>query len=121
MVAERQEQISKIVLDRAFEVHSHLGAGLLEKVYQTCLYYELQQSGLYVEAEKQLPVKYKSINVDCGYRVDLLIEHDQLIIECKSVQILHDIHTSQLLNYMRLSGISLGLMFNFNVRHLKEG
>jgi GxxExxY protein len=121
LVTEKQEQISKIVLDSAFEVHSQLGIGLLEKVYQTCLHFELRRAGLYVEAEKQLPVNYKGMSINCGYRVDLLVERDQLIIECKSVQSLNDVHISQLLNYMRLSGISLGLLFNFNVRHLKEG
>jgi GxxExxY protein len=117
MVTEKQERISKIVLDCAFEVHSRLGLGLLEKAYQTCLLFELKQAGLYVEAEKQLPINYKSISIDCGYRIDLLVEQDQLIIECKSVQALNDVHMSQVLNYMRISGISLGLLFNFNVRH----
>jgi GxxExxY protein len=121
MVTERQERISKTALDCAFEVHSQLGLGFLEKVYQTCLCFELQQAGLYVEAEKQLPVNYKGIKMECGYRIDLLVEQDQLIIECKSAQTLNDVHVSQMLNYMRISGISLGLLFNFNVRHLKEG
>jgi GxxExxY protein len=121
MVTEKQEKNSKIVLDCAFEVHSQLGPGLLEKVYQTCLCFELQRAGLYVEMEKQLPVSYKGISMDCGYRIDLLVERDQLIVECKSVQTLNDIHVAQILNYMRISGISLGLLLNFNVRHLKEG
>jgi GxxExxY protein len=121
LVTERQERISKTVLNCAFEVHSQLGLGLLEKVYQTCLCFELQQAGLYAEMEKQLPISYKGMNIDCGYRIDLLVEHDQLIIECKSVQAMTDVHVSQILNYMRISGISLGLLINFNVRHLKEG
>jgi GxxExxY protein len=121
LITEQQERISKIVLDCAVELHSQLGLGLLEKVYQTCLLFELKQAGLYVEAKKQLPINYKGTSIDRGYRIDLLVEQDQLIIECKLIQALNDVHMSQVLNYMRISGISLGLLFNFNVRHFKEG
>jgi len=121
MVTDVQERLAKIVLDCAFEVHTQLGSGLLENVYQTCLVYELRNKGLFIEEEKQLPVIYKKNTIDCGYRIDILVEHNQLIIENKSVKQISDIHLSQILTYMKLSNISLGFIFNFNVRHFKDG
>ena len=121
MVTEEQEKISKIVLDCAYEVHTQLGPGLLESAYQICLLYELRNKGLYIEEEKPLPVIYKNITIDCGYRIDILVEHDKLIIENKAVKELTDIHLAQILSYMRLSNISLGFLFNFNTRHFKDG
>ena len=121
MVTDVQERLAKIVLDCAFEVHTQLGSGLLENVYQTCLVYELRNKGLFIEEEKQLPIVYKKNTIDCGYRIDILVEHNQLIIENKSVKQISDIHLSQILTYMKLSNISLGFIFNFNVRHLKDG
>jgi GxxExxY protein len=121
MITQEQERIAKKVLDGAYQVHSQLGPGLLESAYQACLLYELKQQGIFVECEKPLPVIYKGVTIDCGYRVDMLVEHNQLIIENKSVQALNDIHLSQLLTYLKLSGISLGFLFNFNERHLKNG
>ena len=121
MITQEQEKSAKKVLDCAYEVHSHLGPGLLESTYQACLQYELQQQGVFVECEKPLPVLYKGITIDCGYRIDMVVEHNQVLIENKSVKALEDIHLSQILTYMRLSGITLGFLFNFNVRHLKEG
>jgi GxxExxY protein len=121
MVTSEQERIAKIVLDAAFEVHSRLGPGLLESAYQVCLLYELKEHGVYVESEKPLPVIYKGIQLDCGYRIDILVEKDKLIIENKAVKEINDIHKSQILTYMRLSGVSLGFLFNFNVRSLKDG
>ncbi|MDR1955672.1 MAG: GxxExxY protein [Treponema sp.] len=121
MVSKEQERIAAKVLDCAFIVHSELGPGLLEKAYQMCLMYELQNSGLYVESEKPLPLMYKGVTIDCGYRLDILVERDKLIIENKSVQEFNAIHLAQLLNYMRLSGISLGFLFNFNVKSFKDG
>jgi GxxExxY protein len=121
MVTAEQEIIAKKALDCAFEVHSRLGPGLLESTYQTCLLYELREQGLFVEPEKPLPVVYKGITIDCGYRVDLLVERDKLVIENKAVQAFNDSHLAQLLTYMRLSGVSLGFLFNFNVRHFKDG
>jgi GxxExxY protein len=121
MVTQEQEKIAKRVLNCAYEVHSLLGPGLLESTYQTCLYYELQQQGIFVECEKLLPVLYKGITIDCGYRIDMVVEKNQLIIENKSVKALEDIQLSQVLTYMRLSGITLGFLFNFNVRHFKDG
>jgi GxxExxY protein len=121
MVTQKQEELAKKVLDYAFEVHSHLGPGLLESAYQACLLYELKQQDIFVEHEKILPVLYKGNTIDCGYRIDMVVEHNQLIIENKSVKALQDAHLAQILTYMRLSGITLGFLFNFNVRHFKEG
>jgi GxxExxY protein len=121
MVTVEQERIAKTVLDVAFEVHSHLGPGLLEGVYQTCLMYELKERGIFAESEKPLPVIYKGVRIDCGYRVDILVERDKLIIKNKSVKEINDIYMAQILSYMRLSGILLGFLFNFNVRSFKNG
>jgi GxxExxY protein len=121
MVTPEQERIAKIVLDAAFEVHSYLGPGLLESAYQTCLSGELKERGVFVEREKPLPVIYKGIPIDCAYRIDILVERDKVLIENKSVKEIKDIHVAQLLSYLRLSGISLGFLFNFNVRSFKDG
>jgi GxxExxY protein len=121
MITQEQEITAKKVLDYAYEVHSYLGPSLLESTYQKCLQYELQQHGLFVECEKSIPVLYKGITIDCGYRVDMIIEHDQLIIENKAVKELNDTHLAQILTYMKLSGISLGFLFNFNAKRLKDG
>jgi GxxExxY protein len=121
MVTQEQERIAKIVVNCAFEVHSVLGPGLLESTYQSCLLYELKQQGLFAECEKVLPVVYKGIMIDTGYRIDILVEHNQLIIENKAVKELNEIYLAQILSYMRLSGISLGFLFNFNVKSFKNG
>lgn len=121
MITPEQELIAKIVLDCAFAVHTELHFGLLESAYQKCLAYELRQAGLFVEEEKEMPLVYKGELIHCGYRVDLLIERDQLIVENKAVSKMLDIHMAQLLNYMRLSDISLGFLFNFNVKSFKDG
>ena len=120
MVTDEQEKLAKIALDCAFEVHTQLGPGLLESTYQSCLAYELNNKGLYIECEKSLPVIYKNVKIDCGYRIDILIEN-KLIIENKSIKQFTDIHLSQILTYMKLSDISLGFLFNFNVQHFKDG
>jgi GxxExxY protein len=121
MVSLERERIAKIVLDAAFEVHSYLGPGLLENTYQTCLLRELKERGIFAESEKSLPVIYKGIHIDCAYRIDILVEKDKLLIENKSVKEIQDIHVAQLLSYLRLSGISLGFLFNFNVQSFKDG
>jgi GxxExxY protein len=121
MVSPEQERIAKIVLDAAFEVHSFLGPGLLESTYQTCLLSELQERGIFAESEKPLPVIYKGTRIDSAYRIDILVERDQLLIENKSVKEITDIHVAQILSYLRLSKISLGFLFNFNVRSFKDG
>jgi len=114
------EELSKKIIGLAIEVHKNLGAGLLENTYQQCLAHELHLSGLKFEMEKQLPVEYKGIHLDCGYRIDLLIE-DQIIIELKSIEQLLPIHEAQLLTYLKLSKKKIGLLINFNEKHLKNG
>ncbi|MCR2007159.1 GxxExxY protein [Bacteroides acidifaciens] len=108
------------VLGLAFEVHTQLGAGLLESTYESCLFYELKENNINVERQKKLPIIYKGIQLDTDYRIDLLIDN-QLIIELKSVEALQPIHSAQLLTYMKLSNLKYGLLLNFNVPHLKQG
>lgn len=114
------EKIFKLVLDSSFKIHTALGPGLLESAYEECLYYELLQSGLKVRKQVPLPLIYKEVKLEAGYRIDLLVE-DKIIIELKSVESLADIHMAQILTYMKLSKCKLGLLVNFNVRHLKDG
>ena len=114
------ENIFRKVLDCSFKVHTELGPGLLESAYEECLYYELVQLGIKVEKQKALPLLYKEIKLDAGYRVDLLVE-GSIIVEIKSVDALAEIHLAQILTYMKLSGCKLGLLVNFNVSHLKNG
>ncbi|WP_462319425.1 GxxExxY protein [Marinilabilia sp.] len=114
------EEIFKKVLDCSFQVHTALGPGLLESAYEECLYYELTQIGLKVEKQKALPLVYKEVILETGYRIDLIVENS-IIIEIKAVDSLSDIHLAQILTYLKLSNCKLGLLVNFNVRHLKEG
>ena len=114
------EEVFKKVLDCSFQVHTALGPGLLESVYEECLYYELVNAGLKVEKQKPLPLVYKDVKLDAGYRVDLFVEKS-VVVEIKSVEALADIHLAQILTYLKLSGCKLGLLVNFNVRHLKDG
>ncbi|NDV94006.1 GxxExxY protein [Dysgonomonas sp. 521] len=116
----KEEELTGTILKCAYAVHSELGPGLFEKVYEECLFYELTESGLSVEKQIELPVKYKGIEIDAGYRIDLLVE-EIVIIELKSVKELIDIHTAQLLTYMKLSDIEIGFLMNFNVKSLKDG
>lgn len=102
------------------EVHRNLGPGLLESAYEQCLAHELQQSHISFESQRPLPVEYKGVKLDCGYRVDLIVEN-KVIIELKSVDKVLPIHEAQLLTYMKLAGVSIGLLINFNVFYLKEG
>ena len=113
-------EISRRVLDAAMRVHSALGAGLLEEAYKVCLRHELQKRHLQVLSEVALPVVYDDINLDVGFRIDLLVEKS-LIVELKSVNQLAPIHKAQILTYLMLSNISLGLLLNFNSVHLKDG
>ena len=115
-----ENQISRIVLDAAFKVHTKLGPGLLESAYRECLYYELKKVGLNVRKEVPLPLVYEEVRLDVGYRVDLLIE-DKFIVEIKSVDKLNDVFLAQTLTYLKLSKIKLGLLINFNVARLKHG
>ena len=115
-----ENDISKIIVGKAIEVHRYLGPGLLESTYQTCLAYELRQSNLRIETEKPLPVVYKDIQLDCGYRLDMLV-NGKVILELKAVESLWPIHEAQLLTYLKLTGLKLGLLINFNVPLLKQG
>jgi len=115
-----ENELSYILIGCAIRVHSALGPGLLESAYQACLAHELIQAGLRVEIQKGLPLVYHSVNLECGYRVDLLVEN-RLIIEVKSVAALTDVHLAQVLTYLRLSDLRLGFLLNFNVMRMKEG
>jgi GxxExxY protein len=113
-------RLSNEIIGLAIKVHKALGPGLLESSYKECLYYEVVKSGYFAEKEKPLPLVYEFIKLDIGYRIDLLVEN-KLIIEIKSVDALADIHTAQVLTYLKLSGNRLGLLINFNVVLLKNG
>jgi GxxExxY protein len=115
-----KEEIFKKILDCAFKVHSALGPGLLESAYTECLYFDLTKAGLKVEKQKPLPLIYKEVQLEAGYRIDLFVE-DLIVIEVKSVEALAEIHMAQILTYLKLSNRNLGLLVNFNVLHLKEG
>ena len=115
-----ENEISKIILDCAFKVHTKLGPGLLEKVYQECLAFELEKKGLKVEKEKPMPLVYENIKFDCGYRIDLLVEN-KVVVELKVVEAFNDVHIAQTLTYMRLSECKLGLLLNFYTKSLKNG
>lgn len=108
------------VLSCAFEVHTALGPGLLESAYKECLFYELNLRGMYVEKEKPMPLIFKEVKLDCGYRIDLFVEN-RLVVELKSVEAINDVHIAQALTYMRLSNTKIGLLLNFNVVSLKTG
>ncbi len=112
--------LSNKVIGAAIEVHRNLGPGLLEKTYQQCLAHELSLSNIRFKMEWPLPVEYKGMQLDCGYRVDLLVE-DEIILELKAVDELLGIHEAQLLTYMKLAEIDLGFLINFNVKKLKHG
>jgi GxxExxY protein len=117
---ERLNRITESIIGAAIEVHRALGPGLLESAYEECLTFELMQRGLKVEQQKPLPVVYREVKLDCGYRLDLLVE-EAVIVEVKAVDHLAPIHKAQLLSYLRLSGCKVGLLINFNVKVLKDG
>jgi GxxExxY protein len=114
------EDITKLIIGCAIDVHKELGPGLLESAYEECLYYELQKAGLKVEKQKAIPVVYKEIKLDCGYRADLIVE-DKIIIELKTVDEFNPVHEAQILTYMKFAEKKLGLLINFNVLRLKDG
>ncbi len=117
---EEEDRISKIILGAAIEVHRELGPGLLESAYATCLTKELLERGLYVEKEKSLPVIYKGEEIDCHYRMDLLVEN-LVVVEIKAVGLIMPIHHAQTMTYLKLSKKRLGLLLNFNETLLKQG
>ena len=114
------DEISNKVIGCAIELHRELGPGLLESTYEQYLAYELNRARISFKLQVELPVEYKEIRLDCGYRIDLLVD-DALIVELKSVDQLVPIHEAQILTYMKLAGVSIGLLINFNVTVLKRG
>ena len=115
-----ENEIAKIVFESGLQIHKTLGPGLLESAYEECLYFDLVNAGLEIEKQKSLPLIYKEIKLDAGYRVDFLIEN-KVIIEIKSIEALHPIHTAQVLTYLKLSNCKLALIINFNVLLFKDG
>ena len=113
-------EITGQILSAAFKVHTALGPGLLESAYQACLVHELIKAGLFVEVEKPCPLVYDDIKLDCGYRIDILVEN-KVIVELKTVEAFRDVHLAQVLTYLRLSGKHVGLLLNFYVKSLKDG
>ncbi len=118
--SDRLDEISHRIIGAAIEVHRHLGPGLLESAYQSCLAFELKQLGLKVEEQKPLPVVYKQVKLDCGYRLDMVVE-DEIIVEIKAIEKLLPIHDAQLLSYLRLAKKRVGLLMNFHAPVLKNG
>jgi GxxExxY protein len=108
------------ILGCAYTVHSVLGPGLLEKTYEECLYYELKQNGFVVEKQKEIPLKYKEIWIEVGYRLDLLVEN-RIILELKAIENFNPVHVAQILTYLKLTGCQIGYLINFNVTSLKYG
>ena len=115
-----ENEISALIIGAAIEVHKQLGPGLLESSYEICLAYELRQRGLEVSTQVGLPIVYKEVNLETGYRIDLLVEK-KVIIEVKAVEGFSDIHLAQILTYLKLSDMKLGLLLNFNVSKMVDG
>ena len=115
-----ENELATEVIGCAITVHRSLGPGLLENAYQQCLAYELKNRGLKVEVEKPMPLIYDEVVMDCGYRIDILVEN-KLILELKSVEKLNEVHLAQVLTYLKLSNCKLGLLMNFNVAVLRDG
>ncbi len=117
---DRLDAITRRIIGAAIEVHRRLGPGLLESAYEACLAYELMQAGMKVERQKPLPMLYKEVKLDCGYRMDLIVD-DEIVVEIKAVENLIPIHEAQLLSYLRLANKRAGLLINFHVRLLRNG
>lgn len=115
-----ENEISQLIIGCAIKVHTALGPGLLESAYEECLYYELIKEGLKVEKQKALPLIYEEIKLEVGYRLDLLVE-GKVIVEIKACEGLNDVHLAQVLTYLKLSNVKLGLLINFNVARVKDG
>lgn len=115
-----RDKITYEIIDSAYKVHSKLGPGLLESAYRSCLAYELRKKGLQVEEEKPVPVIYEEMKLECGYRLDMLVENE-VIVELKAVNALNDVHLAQVLTYLRFAEKHVGLLLNFYVKSLKDG
>ncbi|MBW6459084.1 MAG: GxxExxY protein [Bacteroidales bacterium] len=113
-------QITEIIIGCAIKVHRNLGPGLLESAYQECLLYELTKTQLYIEKEKPQPLIYEDVQLNCGYRIDLLVEN-RVVIEIKAVEALNEVHLAQILTYMKLTRCKYGLLLNFNVARMTDG
>ena len=113
-------QLTEQILKYAFKVHSALGPGLLESSYKECLFYDLNRNGIYTEKEKPMPLYYEEIKMDIGYRLDLLVEK-KVVVEIKCVECFTDVHTAQLITYLKLSECKIGLLLNFKTASLKNG
>lgn len=118
--AEDYKRLTEAIIGAAIDVHRELGPGLLESAYEACLAYELEQRGWRVEKQKALPLKYRDITLDCGYRVDLLVD-ERVIVEIKVLEAVQPVHRAQLLSYLRLASCRVGLLINFNVEVLTRG
>ncbi|OGU35324.1 MAG: GxxExxY protein [Ignavibacteria bacterium GWB2_35_6b] len=114
------QELTEKIIGCAIEVHKVLGPGLLESAYEECLSYELMQNGFRIERQKAVPVIFKEVKLDCGYRIDILVEN-KVLLELKSVEALAPIHEAQILTYMKFAEIKIGLLINFNVTKLKNG
>jgi len=119
-IPQHTEGIAKIILDAAYQVHTALGPGLLESVYEECMIHELKLRNIKVVSQITLPVIYKGIKIDSGFRLDLLVE-DSVIVEIKASEGINPVHCSQLLTYLKLTSTRLGLLLNFNVIHFRDG
>jgi len=117
---ERLNGITEVIIGGAIQVHRVLGPGLLESAYEACLAFELKKRGLRIEEQKPLPLVYDQVKLDCGYRIDLVVE-GAVVVEVKSVDALAPIHEAQVISYLKLSGCKVGLLINFNVLQLKQG
>lgn len=115
-----ENEISNKIIGCAIKVHTLLGPGLLESAYQACLYYELMKAGLEVRKEVPMPIVYEEVKLDHGYRIDLLVEN-RVVVEIKTVEAFTDVHSAQVLTYLRLGNYKLGLLINFHVSLLKQG
>lgn len=115
-----EDEIAKIIVQAAYNVHVQLGPGLLESAYEACLVFELNDLGLYVASQVNLPINYRGVYLECGYRIDILVE-GKVIVEIKSVSELNNVHLAQTLTYLKLTDCKLGLLINFNVTRIKDG
>lgn len=115
-----ENEIAKIIVNATYKIHFELGPGLLELAYEACLAYELKEAGLQVNSQVKLPLVYRSVYLECGYRIDLLIE-EKVIVEIKAIQELNSVHMAQLITYLKLTNCKLGLLINFNVSKIKNG
>jgi GxxExxY protein len=113
-------ELTQTVIGCAMKVHTALGPGLLESAYQECLCFELMRAGLFAEKEKRMPLIYSEVKLDCGYRVDIMVER-RLVLEIKAVEAINDVHLAQVLTYLKLADLGLGLILNFHVLHLRDG